>query len=69
VILDNDKHMASAGAGYDWQNPVLLAFPVRFDAAYFMHYLVDNEFETPDGTEYESSGIMHGGVFSMTLRF
>lgn len=69
VILDNDKHMASAGVGYDWQDPVLLAFPVRFDAAYFMHYLIENEFETSDGLEYESSGIMHGGVFSMTLRF
>jgi len=69
VILDSPKHIASAGLGYTWVDPPVFAKPLSFDGAYFMHYLLDNELTTGDDVEYESSGIINGGVFSITLRY
>ena len=69
VILDNTKHIISAGLGYTWQNPPLLAYPITFDGAYFMHYLMHRDITTVDSAEYESSGTLNGGALSITLRY
>jgi long-subunit fatty acid transport protein len=69
LILDNAKHIGSAGIGYDWVNPPLLANPVRFDAAYFLHYLVPADIRATDGVDYESSGYMNGMAITLTLRY
>ncbi|MDP8222364.1 MAG: outer membrane protein transport protein [Candidatus Lernaella stagnicola] len=68
MMLDNDKHIATAGLGYNWQNPPLLTYPVSFDAAYFFEYLMDREFET-EGQKYESSGFLNGMAATLTVRY
>ena len=69
VILDNDKHIIALGLGYDWYDAPGLGTPISFSAAYFMHYLVPITLETSDGEEFESSGMLNGGIFSTSIRF
>lgn len=69
MILDSPKHVATCGFGFDWQNPPLLSAPVRLDAAYFFHYLMDHELISTDRVAYESSGILNGGAATLTLRY
>ncbi|MDP8254398.1 MAG: outer membrane protein transport protein [Candidatus Alcyoniella australis] len=69
VAVDNAKHVASLGVGYTWEKPPLLALPISFDAYYQLHYLVPETWETSDGYEYASEGMMHTGGLGLTLRF
>ncbi|NLH51044.1 MAG: hypothetical protein GX444_20905 [Myxococcales bacterium] len=69
MMLDNTKHVGSAGVGYNWQNPPLLRYPLGFDAAYILQYLVPRDMESSDSKKYESSGYMNGVVATLTLRY
>jgi long-subunit fatty acid transport protein len=69
MILDNDKHIAGFGLGYDWQEPPLLRRPLSFDVSYFGHFLVSREMESSDGVTYESSGMLNGVAGTLTLRY
>ena len=69
VILDSPKHIGSLGLGYNWADAPLLAAPISFDAAYFVNYLVPTTLTTSDNVDFESSGVLNGGIFTLTLRF
>lgn len=69
LVLDNDKHAISLGAGYDIKAKSLMAHPVSIGASYFYHKLVAREAESGDGRKFESSGDLQGIIGSLTLRF
>jgi len=45
-ILDPDKHVASAGTGFQFNDPLgIFLLPVQFDLGYQLHYLMDSHLE------------------------
>ena len=67
-VLDNDKHMASFGMGYDLDLGIL-NYPVSLDATFLHQYLVPRELEASNGTKFESEGNLNGGMATVTIRF
>ena len=69
-VFDNDRLTASIGLTQLYTDTKFLAFPLRIDAAYQFHQLMDRDFTLSESTElqYETvttSGLAH--VFSVSL--
>lgn len=69
-VFDNDRLTASFGLTQLYTDTKFLAFPLRIDAAYQFHQLMDRDFTLSESTElqYETvttSGLAH--VFSVSL--
>ena len=69
VFLDNDKHVASVGYGYTLRAPGVIRYPIRFDLALQLQYLVPRTEETSDGVKYDSEGMLWAGGFNVTFGF
>lgn len=68
LILDNDRHRLTAGAGYSIK-PSFLVAPVSFDVAIVSFYLIPRENETSDHKILHSEGYLLGASASFTIRF
>jgi len=69
VVLDNSRHVASLGVGVKVEKPPLLSKPLDFDLTYSLFSLVARDIDTPDGRTFESSGMLHNVLGTLTVRF
>ncbi len=69
VVLDNDVYALSLGFTHDFTYLSFFNLPPSIGASYFYHYLAPRTVEAGDGTDYDSSGRIHGFISNITLRF
>jgi len=68
LILDNDRHRATLGLGYE-VHPSFLRAPVSFDAVLMYFQLAPREHRTQDQQVLWSEGYLVGGGASVTIRY
>jgi len=68
LLLDNDRHRLTVGAGYSYR-PRFFKAPFSTDVALLYLPLVPREETTSDGQTLRSSGYMLGGAVSLTFRY
>lgn len=69
-LFDNDRGIASLGLTQMYNNTKLLAFPLRIDAAYQYHMLMDRDFTLSEENELQYETVTtRGGAHVFSLSF
>jgi len=69
-VFDNDRAIASLGLTQMYNNTKLLAFPLRIDAAYQYHMLMDRDFTLSEQSELQYETVTTtGGAHVFSLSF